>query len=309
MPSDGGLPPPVHFTVLAFAPDGGTPSVTLALCTGGNPYSPSVQCPGADGIPLPDDTLDVANPQVLALLAALDGGLPDSGLPPTEPGVVQVAIGYFATSGGTLPSDSERGVYRLGVRFSGRPNHNPQLLSVSVPDGGSLQGAQLPAGKDVTLTPAIPVGGSDAGWPSVGLDGGIETYPSLDGGTLYENLTYSWYATAPSVSYFFSREPTPADTTETSPSRIQRHQPGPGHLLRRAARRPRRDGLEAFRQHHRSSARALARAVRPVGDYQPERSGTRSTRANVRASRCTPVAKRPGSSSSDSTRKRPRGKS
>jgi hypothetical protein len=227
VPPDGGLPPPVHFTVLAFEPDGGTPSVTLALCTGGNPYSASVQCPGADGITLPDDTLDVANPEVLALLAALDGGLPDSGLPSTEPGVLQVAIGYFATSGGTLPGDSERGVYRLSVRFSGRPNHNPQLLSVSVPDGGPLEGATLPAGKNVTLTPTIPTDGPDPSWPSVGLDGGIETYPSLDGGTLYENLIYSWYATAPSVSYFFSREPTPADTTETSPSQFNGTDAGP----------------------------------------------------------------------------------
>ncbi len=227
VPPDGGLPPPVHFTLLTFEPDGGTPSVTLALCTGGNPYSASVQCPGADGITLPDDTLDVANPEVLALLATLDGGLPDSGLPSTEPGVLQVAIGYFATSGGTLPGDSERGVYRLSVRFSGRPNHNPQLLSVRVPDGGPLEGATLPAGKNVTLTPTIPTDGPDPSWPSVGLDGGIETYPSLDGGTLYENLIYSWYATAPSVSYFFSREPTPADTTETPPSQFNGTDAGP----------------------------------------------------------------------------------
>src|SRR5271165_987478 len=89
VPADGGLPPPVHFTVLAFAPDGGTPSVTLALCTGGNPYAANSQCPGANGIPLPGNTLDVSNPDILALLAALDGGLPDSGLPQTEPGVVQ----------------------------------------------------------------------------------------------------------------------------------------------------------------------------------------------------------------------------
>jgi len=224
VPPDGGLPPPVHFTVLAFAPDGGTPSVTLALCTDGNPYAHDSLCPG---IALPDDTLDVANPEIESLLRSLDGGLPTSGLPPTEPGVVQVAIGYFATSGGTGPGTSEVGVYRLGVRFSGRPNHNPQLLTVSVPDGGSLDGALLPKGKDVTLTPAIPVDGPDASWPSVGIDGGIETYPSLDGGTLYENLTYSWYATAPAVSYFFSREPTPADTTETSPSQFNGTNPGP----------------------------------------------------------------------------------
>ena len=64
VPSDGGLPPPVHFTVLSFAPDGGTPTVTLALCLTGNPYSAGFACPGADGITLPNDTLDVSNPDI-----------------------------------------------------------------------------------------------------------------------------------------------------------------------------------------------------------------------------------------------------
>jgi hypothetical protein len=227
VPSDGGLPPPVHFTVLSFAPDGGTPTVTLALCLTGDPYGAGFACPGVDGITLPDDTLDVTNPDIQALLGALDGGLPDAGLTPDEPGVLQVAIGYLATSGGTAPGDTEVGVYRLGVRFSGTPNHNPQLLAVSVPDGGSLEGTRLPAGKNVILTPAIPTDGGDPGWPSVGVDGGIETYLSLDGGILYENLNYSWYATAPSVTYFRSREPTPVDTAETAYSQFNGTLAGP----------------------------------------------------------------------------------
>jgi hypothetical protein len=226
VPADGGLPPPVHFTVLAFAPDGGTPLVTLALCLTGNPYGEGFACPGADGITLPDDTLDVANPEILALLGALDGGLPDAGLPQQEPGVLPIAIGYLATTG-TGPGESEVGVYRLSVRFSGNPNHNPQLLSVTVPDGGSLQGATFPFGQNVVLTPQIVQGGPDPDWPSVGVDGGIETYPSLDGGILYENLTYSWYATLPDVTYFRSREPTPADTLETAYSQFNGSLSGP----------------------------------------------------------------------------------
>jgi hypothetical protein len=216
VPADGGLPPPVHFTVLAFAPNGATPTVTLALCLSGNPYVAGFPCPGADGITLVDDTLDVADPAIAALLGTLDGGLPDAGLPQTEPGVLQVAIGYFATTGGTEAGASEEGVYRLSVRFSGNPNHNPQLLSVAVPDGGPLEDALLPLGQDVDFTPQIPTGGEDPGFPSVGVDGGIETYPSLDGGILYENLNYSWYATLPTVNDFRSREPTPADTVETA---------------------------------------------------------------------------------------------
>jgi hypothetical protein len=223
VPQDGGLPPPVHFTVLAFAPNGGTPVVTLAVCLSGNPYAAGFACPGADGIPLPDDTLDVANP---AFLGALDGGFPDAGLPSEEPGVQPIAIGYLATTG-TGPGQSEVGVYRLGVRFYGEPNHNPQLLQVTVPDNSSLQGALLPLGQDVQLTPHVVQGGPDPAWPSVGVDGGIETYLSLDGGILYEDLTYSWYATAPDVTYFRSREPTPVDTAETAYSQFNGSVLGP----------------------------------------------------------------------------------
>lgn len=227
VPQDGGLPPPVVFSVLAYAPGSVPPTVTLALCLTGNPYASGFQCPGPDGITLPEDTLDVANPEILALLGALDGGLPDAGLTSDEPGVVQVAIGYLATTGGTAAGSTEVGVYRLGVRFSGNPNHNPQLLGVTVPDGGSLQGALLPLGQGVRLTPQIPDGGADSLWPSVGVDGGIETYPSLDGGILYENLNYSWYATAPDVNDFRSREPTPLDTAETAYSQFTATQSGP----------------------------------------------------------------------------------
>jgi hypothetical protein len=214
MPSDGGLPPPVHFTVLPFSPDTVPVAVTLALCLSGDPYSAGFACPGANGITLPDDTLDVASPEIEALLATFPGGLPDSGLPSVEPGVLQVAIGYLATTGNDA-GQTEVGVYRLSVRFAGNPNHNPELLDVSVPDGGSLEGASLAMGQDVLLTPQVPVGGADNAFPSVGLDGGIETYESLDGGLLYENLNYSWYATLPTVKDFRSREPTPADTVET----------------------------------------------------------------------------------------------
>jgi hypothetical protein len=227
VPQDGGLPVPVHFSILAFEPDGGTPTVTLALCLSGDPYSADFQCPGVDGVSLPDDTLDVASPDIAALLGAFDGGIPDAGLTPDERGVLQVAIGYFATNGGTGVGDTERGVYRLGVRFSGNPNHNPELLAVIVPDGGSLGGASLPLQQNVLLTPEIPQGGADSLWPSVGVDGGIETYPSLDGGILYENLNYSWYATQPDVNDFRSREPTPVDTAETAYSQYSGAQRGP----------------------------------------------------------------------------------
>jgi hypothetical protein len=228
VPSDGGLPPPVHFTVLAFAPNDAGVTVTLALCLSGNPYVVGFPCPGAEGITLENNTLDVADPAIAALLGSLDGGLPDAGLAAEEPGVVQVAIGYFATNGGTEAGDSEQGVYRLSVRFAGNPNHNPELLAVLTPDGGSLEDALLPAGQDIDFTPEIPDGGPDPGWPSLGVDGGIETYPSLDGGILYESLFYSWYTTVPTVNDFRSREPTPADPVETPYSQYNGSPPDGG---------------------------------------------------------------------------------
>jgi hypothetical protein len=224
---DGGVPPPVHFTALAVQADGGTPEVTFAVCLAGDPFDATFQCPGVDGITLPDDTLDVSSPEIQPLLEAFDGGLPPNGLPTTEPGVVQIAIGYLATNGGTAPGDSERGIYRLGVRFSGRPNHNPELLGVTVPDGGSLAGALLPATQEIRLDPHIPDGGPDSAWPSIGIDGGIETYTSFDGGLAYENLNYTWYASTPDVVDFRSREPTPGDTAETAYSRFNGNVVGP----------------------------------------------------------------------------------
>jgi hypothetical protein len=225
---DAGVPPPVHFTALTFAPDGGTPSVTFALCLTGDPFNPNFQCPGPDGLTLPNDTLDVSSPGLQALLLAFDGGtLPDAGLPSSEPGVVLVAVGYFATTGGTQPGDSERGVYQLSVRFSGRPNHNPELLGVTVPDGGPLEGASFPSLEEIQLTPEILDGGDDSTFPALGLDGGIETYPSLDGGLTYENFNYSWYATVPEIVDFRSREPTPDDTAETAFTRFKGDTLGP----------------------------------------------------------------------------------
>jgi hypothetical protein len=226
----GTVPPPVHFSSLAVTSDGGTPLVTFALCLSGDPFSPTFQCPGSDGIDLPDDTLDLNSPTFAPLLGALDGGfgcaqLPPNGLPQTEPGVVQVAVGFLATSG-TGPGESERGVYRLGVRCAGRPNHNPELLAVTVPDGGSVEGATFPPEQEIQLTPRIPDSGPDSAWPSIGIDGGIETYSSFDGGVAYENLNYSWYASVPEMIYFRSREPTPPDSSETAYTRFKGHAAG-----------------------------------------------------------------------------------
>jgi hypothetical protein len=208
-----GLPPPVAFTVLPY-PDAEQLTLRLALCAPGNPFDGTLDCPGKDGLDLPTRILDPASPDLQAFVAQRFGGLSgiDGGINIDEPGVEQVVIGYELRriDAGTDPADSERGVYRLAVRFSGLPNHNPQLLDVSLPDGGPLEGAVLPLNQELRLRPRIPDGGP----------GGIETYVGLDGGLQYERFSYSWQATAGDVVDFRSAEPTPQTPDETNDSRF-----------------------------------------------------------------------------------------
>lgn len=213
---DGGLPPPITFEPLAY-PDGGL-TFRLALCGPGNPFSADLDCPGSNGLDLPDLVLDASRPEVQAFLAAAFGSVSalDGGINVGEPGVAQVAIGYDLEriDGGSDPSNRERGIYRLAVRFSGEPNHNPELLDVTLPDGGPLEGAVLPLNQEIRLYPHIPDGGP----------GGIETYPGLDGGIQHERFSYSWEATAGEVVDFRSAEPIPEDPNATSDIRFRTHE-------------------------------------------------------------------------------------
>ena len=216
---ENGIPPPITFTDLPY-PDASQVTFTLALCAPGDYFSAAFQCPGADGLDLPDLVLDPTRPEVQAFVAARygDGGVStlDGGINVGEPGVAQVAMGYLLErhDAGTDPADRERGVYRLAVRFSGAPNHNPELLDVRLPDGGPLAGATLGLNQELRLTPVIPDGGP----------GGIETYPGLDGGLQYETFSYSWEATAGEVVDFRSAEPTPQAPDNTSSTRFRTHQ-------------------------------------------------------------------------------------
>jgi hypothetical protein len=208
-----GLPPPVAFTVLPY-PDADQLTLRLALCGPGDPYAGTLDCPGKDGLDLPSRVLDPASPEVQAFVQARFGGLAgiDGGINVDEPGVAQIFIGYELQriDAGTDPANRERGVYRLAVRFSGEPNHNPQLLDVVLPEGSPLEGAVLPLNTELRLSPRIPDGGP----------GGVETYVGLDGGLQYERFSYSWQATAGDVKDFRSAEPTPQTPDETSDSRF-----------------------------------------------------------------------------------------
>jgi len=139
----------------------------------------------------------------------------DGGINVDEPGVAQIPIGYEVDrpDAGPDPSNRERGIYRLAVRFSGAPNHNPELLDVTLPDGGPLQGAVLPLNQEIRLYPHIPDGGP----------GGIETYVGLDGGIQHERFSYSWESTAGEVVDFRSAEPIPEDPNATSDIRFRTH--------------------------------------------------------------------------------------
>ena len=173
--TDGGLPPPITFEPLGY-PDGGL-TFRLAICGPGNPFAADYACPGVNGLDLPDLVLDASRPEVQAFLQSAFGTVQaiDGGINVGEPGVAQVALGYelARVDAGTDPASRERGIYRLAVRFSGAPNHNPELLDVTLADGGPLQGAVLPLNQELRLYPHIPDGGP----------GGIETYTGLDGGT------------------------------------------------------------------------------------------------------------------------------
>ena len=213
---DGGLPPPIAFTPLAY-PDAGL-TFQLALCGPGNPFATDSNCPGSNGIDLPDLVLDASRPEIQTFLQAAFGGAGgiDGGINVGEPGVAQIAIGYELDrpDAGPDPSNRERGIYRLAVRFSGAPNHNPELLDVTLPDGGPLQGAVLPLNQEIRFYPHIPDGGP----------GGIETYVGLDGGIQYENFSYSWMSTAGEVVDFRSAEPIPEDPNATSDIRFRTHE-------------------------------------------------------------------------------------
>jgi len=212
---DGGLPPPITFSPLAY-PDAGL-IFRLALCGPGNPFASNFDCPGSNGVDLPDLVLDASRPELQAFFQAAFGsvGAIDGGINVGEPGVAQIVLGYELTrpDAGTDPSSRERGIYRLAVRFSGAPNHSPELLDVTLPDGGPLQGAVLPLNQEIRLYPHIPDGGP----------GSIETYVGLDGGIQHERFSYSWESTAAEVVDFRSAEPIPEDPNATSDIRFRTH--------------------------------------------------------------------------------------
>jgi len=213
--SDGGLPPRTTFTALAVEPSGAATSMRYALCTDQDPApSPSLDCPGSQGVDLPpagatSAVLDLTDPRYLPVLSASgDGGTPDAG------GIlhdgIAVLIGFEASApaqtgpdGGPPGADGGplqivRGYTTIVLHDDTRPaNRNPDLAAVRIgPDGGvdlALDGSTtVPANTTQRLT---PVPAPDAKEPT----------PAGP-----EKLGYSFFATAGSISSLRS-----IDTTAT----------------------------------------------------------------------------------------------
>ncbi len=195
---DGGMPPaPVQLSALTFAPDGGTATVTYALCRPGtNVYAQNVECPGADGLTLNGGVVDLGDPRIRAYLAS------DGGIAPGDPAALEqlargipLNIGYLAVDGTPGDRGTERGVYQLSLRATRVPNQNPGIDEIFVNGSTPLQQQRFPLNTKVTFTPSL-------------TPGSVETYVDASGQTQTERLVYSWFATgAGKVEDFRSQEP------------------------------------------------------------------------------------------------------
>ncbi|NMO20620.1 hypothetical protein HPC49_24945 [Pyxidicoccus fallax] len=201
-------PGPVTFEALAVTADERPVTVTYALCRfTGNPYDG--QCPGENGVPLPEGVLSLEDPNVQAVLAeALQASNPGGSPDPSDPELLEALeegvplfIGYEASDGTGTPEGTERGVRRMLLRSAAVPNQNPAVSDI-LWEGTSLVGP-LPLSREVTFQPVL-------------AEGSAEVYET-DEGSRTEQVFYSWFATGEGeVKEFRSLEPVdgrPGDPT------------------------------------------------------------------------------------------------
>ena len=213
--------PRTTLTALAVEPSGAPIAMEYALCTVQDAVPPpAIDCPGAQGIPLPpagptSAVLDLGDPRAieLALQLARDGGVGGSGALPPEG--IPVLVGFRATAPAHTLADGGppgwdggdlqvfEGLTTVTARGpGGPPNQNPAVAALRMGDAGVEIAADgttaAPAGTTQRLTP-VPASGSKE--PA---DGGVEA------------LGYSFFATAGSMSALRSTDTTatgqPADT-------------------------------------------------------------------------------------------------
>ncbi|MBZ4419176.1 hypothetical protein K8638_22125 [Myxococcus sp. RHST-1-4] len=212
IPPEGGAPLAVRLEALAVAPDARPLTVTYALCRPGNVYAADFQCPGKDGVELPEGQLSPEDPSVRALLEQVVGG--DTGDPAVRARLeagVSFYVGYEVSDGSGTPEGGERGLRRMTARLTDTPNQNPRLADV-LHQGESLAGP-LPAGTEVALTPVL-------------AEGSQETYVGAQG-EVTERVTFAWHATGSGeVEFFRSVQPVEGESGEsgteyTTPSEPQ----------------------------------------------------------------------------------------
>jgi hypothetical protein len=213
--SPGQPPPRTTLTALAVEPSGAPVTMRFALCTDQSPTpSPTLDCPGAQGIDLPPSgttsaILDLGDPRIVAFAQSSDAGIPDGGSLPI--GGIPVVVGFEASApahtlpdGGPAGADGGslqivRGFTLVELHDDSTPtNHNPRVDALLVAaDGGPdlAPGGSVPVSIVQRLT---PVPAPDAKERLPGPAGAVES------------LGYSFFATAGSLSSLRS-----TDTTET----------------------------------------------------------------------------------------------
>jgi hypothetical protein len=196
--ADGGLPPAI-FTALAVDPSDAGIAVQFALCREitGAP-SPTLPCPGDEGIELPPTgpfsaRLDLYDPAVAAFAASaqLDGGPYDggSGLEQTLAEGVPLLIGFTARTA----SERLDGFANLTLRSDARgpADVNPEVSDLLIGDGGPISTRQV-----VRLQPLTPA----------------KADPS-------KAYTFSFFATEGSISSLRSTDTTA--TGQTAPTWVE----------------------------------------------------------------------------------------
>ena len=197
---EGKPPPRTTLTALAVDPSGATIQLRWALCTvQGAVPSPSIQCPGSDGIDLfstnGSAVLDLGVEPFRTQYDRLvgGGGAPPEGVRKLLADGVPVIIGLTATTA----TDRLDGITTVTLRTTehGPINHNPDLATLQA-DGATLaaDGSSTVAGGSTVRLAPIPAEGSHELMP----DGTIE------------KLNYSFYATGGDIQSLRS-----VDTTAT----------------------------------------------------------------------------------------------
>lgn len=190
IPPEGGIPNSVQLDALAVAPQGRAVTVKFAFCRPfANAFAADFECPGKDGVDLPDGNLNLLDPKVLALLG---GGAPDGSGAPANPFAdpalqaqlaqgLKLNVGYIATDGTEGDRGVERGVGTVFVRASTTPNRNPEVSDLQFA-GTRLEGSSFPVSTPVELTP-IPAADAQESY----LESGV---------TKQEAISWSWFTTS-----------------------------------------------------------------------------------------------------------------